>query len=157
MSIAALAIVLAATAAAQPESGRGPVPPLQVKSGGIVDEPESYEKATAAPDTKLEVEARCSETRLRASDVTLGWSVERPGTTTLRVDITSFPDGFATGKFVTSGELSPDDTKFEFPDGLPGIYYYWRLLAKTELGWTFAGSGRFEAPICPNDRDEEGR
>jgi len=73
MNFAALAIVLAATAAAQPQTGRGPVPPLPVKSRGIVDEPESYENAFAAPDTKLEVAARCSETRLRASDVSLSW------------------------------------------------------------------------------------
>jgi hypothetical protein len=139
MSLAALGIVL--IAAALPDR--------------ILSEPAGYSRPAADPYTTLTVHARCSPTRRRAADVTLGWSTTRPGVTALRVEITDRRDGFAKDKLVTSVELPPGERTFEFPNGLAGAYYYWRLLVKTEQGWAYAANGRFDAPICPSDKDEE--
>jgi len=146
MSVTALGIVLLAAAL-----------PVDVKTSAepVLAQPVSYEKGVLTPDAQLTVDARCSRTRVRAADVTLQWTVTRAGTTALRVDLTDLSDGFATGKYVTSGVLEAGETKFEFADALPGINYYWRVLAKTAQGWTFVGSGRFDGPICPKDEDEE--
>jgi hypothetical protein len=147
MSIAGLGIVLIAAATATLDA-RKPVE-------RILAEPASYDRAATDPFTRLTVNARCSEERRRASDVTLGWSTTRAGIRALRVDISKFRDGFATGKLVSSVELAPGERTFEFLGGKAGTYYYWRLLTKTEEGWVYAANGRFDAPICPSDDGEE--
>lgn len=146
MHIAALGIVLLAAAL-----------PVDLKTSAepVLAQPMSYEKGVLTPDAHLTVQARCSRARARKSDVTLQWTVTRADAAALRVDITEFSDGFATGKFLTSGVLDPRESTFEFADASPGINYYWRVLVKTQEGWTFAGSGRFDAPICPKDDEEE--
>jgi hypothetical protein len=146
MNIVGLGIVL--IAAAMPADGT-------TMTARILGEPRSYARAAADLSTQLSVTAHCSKERPRAADINLGWSTTRAGITALRVDITAVRDGFAMGKFVTSGELAPGARTFEFPDGRPGVYYYWRLLTKTEEGWVYAANGRFDAPICPWDGDEE--
>ena len=145
MHVAALGVVLLAAAL--------PVD-LQRAAEPILGAPQSYEKGVQTPDAQLAVDARCSRARVRKSDVTLQWTVTRAGTTALRVDLTDLSDGFATGKYVTA-ELAADETRFEFADASPGINYYWRVLTKSNEGWTFVGSGRFDAPICPKDEEVE--
>ena len=43
----------------------------------------------------------------------------------------------------------------EAKDADAGVNYYWRVLTRTADGWIVGATGRFEAPICPADDDEE--
>ncbi|MCP5093369.1 MAG: hypothetical protein GY949_20865 [Gammaproteobacteria bacterium] len=117
----------------------------------LKSEPENYDDSKADGFTELEVIARCSETRRRGIDVTFHWQVERAQVSAHRIDLSMFRSGFATGRYLTSGERPADEKRVHFDAALPGLYYYWRLLSKTPQGWVVSGNGRFDSPICPAD------
>lgn len=149
---------LLATATALPARANGAFVPADAKALAIriVSQPESYEAPTHDPFTALYARARCSRTTPRAIDVTLRWDVKQPEAKAFRIDITEFGDGFAKGRYLTSGERSTDERQLPFEDARPGIYYYWRVLTSTPAGWVVSGAGRFDAPICAADlKDSE--
>lgn len=117
----------------------------------LVSEPSSYDRPLRDSFTTLAVVSRCSTTRLRASDVVLRWEVKREDIESYRIDLSEFGDGFAKGRYLTSGSLSREAKLIAFEDARPGLYYYFRLLTKTPKGWVVSGTGRFDAPICPAD------
>ena len=123
----------------------------------IRSEPASYELPMRDAATEMQASASCSRFEPRGIDVSLRWSSRRTGTTAYRVDITEFGDGFAKGRYLTSGERETSVKELPFEEALPGTYYYWRLLTKTADGWVVSGTGRFDAPICPADDEEEER
>lgn len=118
-------------------------------------EPASYDRPTSDEFTMLEAVSECSQTRLRGIDVTLGWLVQRLRVTAHRVDISMFSDGFAKGRYVTTGERPVAENRLLYNGALPGVYYYWRVLTKTPEGWIVSGTGRFETPVCPIDEVPE--
>lgn len=117
----------------------------------LVSEPAAYDREATDESTRLEATGRCSTSRLRGIDITLGWEVDREAVEAHRVDLSKFSTGFSTGRFVTSGELAAGDRQIVFQTPEPGIYYYWRLLTKTPDGWVVSGNGRVQAPVCPAD------
>ena len=122
----------------------------------LLAEPPSYDAPTSDERTTIEATATCSSTRPRGIDVVLSWRVDLPGKESHRVDLTMFRDGFATGRYLTSGELAnTTSSDLLFEGALPGIYYYWRVLTNTSEGWIVSGNGRFDAPICPFDEAPE--
>ena len=123
----------------------------------ILAAPAGYEKASADPFSRLIAEAGCNPVVPRKIDVALRWELKREGGQGIRIDVTELRDGFETGRYVTSGERSPQERTIGFEGADAGILYYWRLLVKRPEGWTFVGNGRFEAPIGDDDEDEEER
>jgi hypothetical protein len=126
----------------------------------INSQPASYELANGDGSTELRVSASCSHQRPTRSDIVLGWDLPGAAAAEIRVDVTGYSEGFATGRYVTSGARSAARRSLTFLDGEPGVNYYWRLLTRTAEGWTVRANGRFEAPTCPNDsfttEEEEG-
>ena len=118
-------------------------------------EPAHYESPGDDGRTRLVAEAVCSQTRLGTIEVTLGWETEA-ASDAWRVDVSMFGNGFRTGRYLTSDTLPAARGEVDFDQAEPGIYYYWRLLGRGADQWTLRGHGRFEAPICPVDRIEEG-
>ena len=118
----------------------------------LLAEPLSYDTPRNDKRTTIEATATCSSSRPRGIDVVLSWHVGLPGKESHRVDLTMFRDGFATGRYLTSGELAvTTSSDLLFEGALPGIYYYWRVLTNTSEGWIVSGNGRFDSPICPFD------
>ena len=132
-----------------------PAPRVAAHPEAIAGAPASYMKPASDPLTTISAVARCSDERPRQSDVTFGWEVKHEGVQAVRVDITEYADGFATGQFVSSGELSAKSRRFDWPDAGAGLYYQWRLLIRRSDGWEYAGHGRFESPVCAKDEDHE--
>jgi len=121
----------------------------------ILSQPPNYELPMRDPFTEMRANARCSQFVPRAIDVTLYWGSKRAGVVSYRVDITDLGDGFATGRYLTSGDRGTSVKELPFEEAKPGVYYYWRVLTKTADGWVVAGAGRFDAPICVMDEREE--
>lgn len=117
----------------------------------LLAEPASYDRPTSDAFTELEAVGQCSRTNLGGIEVTLGWEVTRSPIEAHRIDISMFRDGFANGRYVTSGERSASESGLVFDTAGPGGYYYLRLLTKTPEGWIVSGTGRFETPVCPVD------
>jgi hypothetical protein len=138
---------------ATPAAATGQFKPVDAaaKAIAIAGEPANYENGFSDGRTELKATARCSPTVPRQIDVDLRWDVKRADVTAYRVDVTDQWDGFAKGRFLTSGERAVDVKTLPFEDTMPGIYYYWRVLAKTEAGWSVAGTGRYDAPVCAVD------
>jgi hypothetical protein len=118
-------------------------------------EPADYDKGSQDAFTQMEVDGRCSATKFRTSEVTLRWEVNRPEVEAYRIDISKFRDGFATGRYLTSGLRDAGERALLFDEASAGLYYYWRVLAKTPDGWVVSGNGRFDAPTCAVDMVKE--
>jgi hypothetical protein len=127
-----------------------------VKATAIRSAPASYDRPSADRFTKLSVDARCSPTVKRANEITLGWNVAREGVEAIRVDVTDTWDGFAAGRYLTSGSRPATQSAIVLAGADPGVFCYWRLLIRTGDGWVHAANGRFDSPICPYDGDREG-
>ncbi len=122
----------------------------------IISEPENYDRQMALGGAVIKAQARCSTLVPRGIDVTLFWEVKQADAKAYRVDITEFRDGFAKGRFLTSGERPPAERVLPFEDAQPGLYYYWRVLTSTDAGWVVSGAGRFDSPVCASDmKDSE--
>jgi hypothetical protein len=122
-----------------------------VRAVTVAASPASHDRPSADRLTTLAADARCSATSKRSSVITLSWTTTHVGLKAFRVDLTEYHDGFTNGRFRTSGELPPGTTSLEFTEGDAGVFYYWRLLARTDAGWISAANGRFDAPICASD------
>jgi len=122
----------------------------------IISEPAYYDQPMSVGGTVLDAQARCSKTAPRSIEVTLHWDVKQPRAKAVRIDLTEFRDGFAKGRYLTSGARPIAERELPFQSARPGLYYYWRVLADTGDGWVVRGSGRFDAPICPSDAHEAG-
>lgn len=120
----------------------------------IISEPESYDLPFALPDTVMKAQARCSTVVPRGIDVMLHWDVKQADAKAYRVDITELRDGFAKGRFLTSGERPPAERLLPFEDAQPGLYYYWRVLTSSDAGWVVSGAGRFDSPVCASDVED---
>ncbi len=144
-------VILATVALPAAASGRFAEADAAALAIKLVSQPASYESPARDAFTLMAVDGRCSRTVLQASDVELRWEVKREGVESHRVDISEFADGFAKGRYLTSGDLPGSEREIPFQDARPGLYYYWRLLTKTSEGWIVSGTGRFDAPICPAD------
>jgi len=120
----------------------------------IIAQPESYAGPMHDAYTVLDAKARCSTTKPRAIDVTLTWDVKHPEAKAFRIDITEFEDGFAKGRYLTSGEVTTSVRQVVFEEAAGGGYYYWRVLTSTAAGWVVSGAGRFDAPVCAVDMKE---
>ena len=149
-SIAAVAVSASSLACAQFfEADR------QTRETEIVSGPARYDRAARDAEPEVAAEATCSTTKLRGIDVTIHWNVTRENLEAYRIDISELRDGFATGRYLTSGPLALAERTIAFEKARSGVYYYWRLLSKTPEGWIVRGNGRFEAPICPVDETTE--
>ena len=125
-------------------------------AAAILSAPASYDRPSADRFTKLSVDARCSPTVKRSNEITLGWVAKREGIQAFRVDVTEFRDGFAAGRYLTSGARPATQNAIVLEGAAPGVFHYWRLLVRTEDAWAHAANGRFDSPICPYDGDREG-
>ena len=153
LTCAAIALALATSVKAGDNFRPADAKALAVR---IVSEPEYYDHPMSIGGTVISARARCSTAVPRAIDVTLQWDVKQPDAKAVRIDLTEFRDGFAKGRFLTSGERRISERELLFESARPGLYYYWRVLADTGNGWVVRGAGRFEAPICPHDKMEDG-
>jgi hypothetical protein len=127
----------------------------EIRSVEVASQPPTYELPGGDGSFELVVSAACSPRRPAYSDVTLGWKDRGAAAGVVRVDVTGFSDGFATGRYVTSGARPAARRSLTFADGEAGVYYYWRLLTRTSEGWRVRANGRFEAPTCPHDPLDE--
>jgi hypothetical protein len=121
----------------------------------ILSQPASYELPMRDASTEMKAHASCSAVEPGVIEVSLSWSTKRLGAEAYRIDITDLGDGFATGRYLTSGERETSVKELPFESARAGVYYYWRLLTKTTDGWVVSGTGRFDAPTCPVDEGEE--
>ena len=120
----------------------------------IVSEPSGYDQPMQRPGAVIQAEARCSKLVPRGIEVTLRWEVTLEGAKAHRVDLTEFRDGFAKGRFLTSGERPLGERSLPFEEASPGLYYYWRVLTSTDAGWVVSATGRFDAPVCASDIED---
>lgn len=149
------AIVVPTMVSSQPPTVQFVEPDAETVAVELLAEPASYDRPSSDAFTELEAVGQCSRTKPRGIEVTLGWEVTRSPIEAHRIDITMFRDGFAKGRYVTSGERPAAERQLIFDAAGAGGYYYWRLLTKTPQGWVVSGTGRFEAPICPFDEAPE--
>ncbi len=117
----------------------------------LVSEPDSYHVPWSNGRTVLSVDAACSETRRRKSDIVLGWQFDGAPGDALRVDISILPNGFQNGIYLTSGVRGPRERDVFFGEADAGVFYQWRLLLRRGDGWAVAANGRFHAPVCVYD------
>jgi len=115
------------------------------------DVPVSAARAQAAA-SDLSFEAGCSPTVPGLGLVALSW---RPGAAAggeQRVDLSKFPEGFASGRYEVSAALEPGVSAGTLERLEPGVNYYWRVLRRKGAVWVASETGRVEAPTCPVDR-----
>jgi hypothetical protein len=146
------------------------------------DEVPVINDAQLASAIRVEVDARCSESRMRKSDVSVSWMINEGVVTegmatksfldadNVRVDISSAPGGLDIGRYssvVVSAENGATGTKdyavggdassVRFLDLSPGVMYHVRVLVLAESGWVSSAPSRFLTPVCAVDdrlRDE---
>jgi hypothetical protein len=98
----------------------------------------------------LRWQARCSPLEPGVGLVTLGWE-PAAAEGEQRLDVTAFPEGFATGRYSVASGLEPDRSSGLLERMEPGVNYYWRVLRRSGDGWDASDTARFEAPTCPVD------
>jgi hypothetical protein len=64
------------------------------------------------------------------------------------VAIATRPDGFETGRYTASANLSPEQQTFSVSPVEPGGIYYWRVLTRSGQGWTASEVATFTGPTC---------
>ncbi|MEM1178080.1 MAG: hypothetical protein AAGM22_07045 [Acidobacteriota bacterium] len=106
--------------------------------------------------TEMLAEPRCGDVVPRRTLVDLSWDAgasAAPGAalTQMRVDISKLPEGFASGRFETTGAFAADRRAVTVPEAEPGVRYYWRVLAADAEGWGSSDVRRFRAPVCKAD------
>lgn len=119
-----------------------PVPPERR------DEPISL---TGGP-VELSYEASCSPSVPGLGLVRLQWRPASEAAGVQRVDVSPFPEGFASGRYSVSDLLEPSASEGLLERMEPGVNYFWRVLRRSDAGWLASQTGRFEAPTCPVDR-----
>lgn len=110
--------------------------------------------ASRAPvaTASFEAEAGCGQTLPRAAFVDLAWSgLDTTAATARRVDISKLREGFATGRFETTGiqAASLSEVTVQAPE--PSLRYYWRVLTQGPSGWVASEVKRFRVPVCRAD------
>lgn len=105
--------------------------------------------------SELAVEASCSPIEPGLALVALSWRPAARGGEQ-RVDLSKFPEGFATGRYEVSAPLEPNASAGTLERLEPGVNYYWRVLRRKGAAWVASETGRLEAPTCPVDRVREG-
>jgi hypothetical protein len=124
-------------------------PRLELTSAAA--QPELSISAPAAPGSVsgLHSEAHCDPLRPGVGVVELAWRGALEGEQ--RVDLSKFPEGFATGRYERSDPLAPTLEAAAVERLEPGVNYYWRVLRAKDGGWLASATARFEAPTCPVD------
>lgn len=102
--------------------------------------------------TSLAAEASCGQSLPRAAIVDLAWGAAgASGASARRVDISKFPEGFATGRFDTTGVQAASLRAASVQAPEPGLRYYWRVLTRGPEGWVSSQVRRFRVPVCRAD------
>ena len=140
----ALVALLGATAAAEPL----PFRPATAADLGIAMDASRVPSPTAS----FEVEVGCGQILPRAAFVDLAWSgLDTTAASARRVDISKLREGFATGRFETTGAqpASLSEVRVQAPE--PAVRYYWRVLTQGPEGWVSSRVERFRVPVCRAD------
>ena len=107
-----------------------PTPVLEVGAASAVDLTSQAECVGAPP----------------APIVAMAW---RPsGAGAQRVDVTVTADGFDTGNFLSSDPLDPSKGTLEWHAAEGEAVHRWRVLTRTDGGWTPSATATFEGPGC---------
>ncbi len=101
---------------------------------------------------ELSYEASCSPSVPGLGVVRLEWRPASAANGGQRVDVSPFPEGFASGRYETSAPLEPGVSGGQLERLEPGVNYFWRVLHREGAGWVASETSRFEAPTCPVDR-----
>ena len=72
-----------------------------------------------------------------------------------RVDVTGFQNGFETGQYESTEELSQSRATWLWGRAPKGGFYLWRVLTRHGSRWTPSEIGRFPGPSCATT-DEQG-
>ena len=105
-----------------------------------------------AATASFEAEAGCGQTLPRAAFVDLAWSgLDTTAVSAHRVDISKFPEGFATGRFETTGIQAASLSAVTVQAPEPALRYYWRVLTQGPGGWVSSEVKRFRVPVCRAD------
>jgi hypothetical protein len=95
----------------------------------------------------LVARAECSQMTPGRAVAYLNWTITSPGNVQ-RVDVTIFPDGFATGDYESVGPLPSNQSSLAF-DQLKGqAVHQWRVLTLVGGAWIASQTERFEGPTC---------
>ncbi len=119
--------------------------------------PEEAQVRSIAPGERavpsaLAYQARCDEKPMRTATVSLNWTATSgEGVVGQRVDISKFPEGFATGRFETTGAIDAAQSTAAVAGPEPGLSYYWRVWTMTADGGITSRVERFDVPTCPAD------
>ncbi len=149
--LVALFLWTAGSHAAEVSRTVGTGPPYRV----VQAEPPILPPGGPGAATDLQVEARCSDMKLRTAIAKFSWAAAQSPGTRQRVDITMFREGFRDGKFETVALLPLRQSSVEWEEGEAGINYYWRVLTLTSQGWVPSETARYQAPVCPADMQPE--
>ncbi len=125
-------------------------PRLTLSPPGAAQLSQPVETGAKASASDLSWQARCSATEPGLGLVTLRWQ-PAAGEGEQRLDVTGFPEGFASGRYLVAAGLAADGTSGLLERMEPGVNYYWRVLRRSGPGWIASATGRFEAPTCPVD------
>ena len=80
--------------------------------------------------------------------VRLRWSVAGERGAEQRVALTHFADGFETGRFAVSPQLSPSASTFDWRKLEPGVFYRWRLFTRHGETYTPSEIASFRGADC---------
>lgn len=139
------------TDSARPSS---PPPPSGPPAG---TEPRRSPLATPKAKAGNAAGALATKTRCDAgtSYVTLSWRpAERAGTQ--RVVYSPYADGYRTGRYQVTANLSPSTRSVTLKQLSPGSTYTWLVLTKHGDRWDASASAQFAAPVCAADQISPG-
>lgn len=163
--IVVLALVSAGCTATPDDAGPAPSPsaathrtdPAPPRSTPAATEPRRSPLATPKAKAGNAAGALATKTRCDAgtSYVTLSWRpAERAGTQ--RVVYSPYADGYRTGRYQVTANLSPSTRSVTLKQLSPGSTYTWLVLTKHGDRWDASASAQFAAPVCAADQISPG-
>lgn len=100
--------------------------------------------------TSLRGSSRCGPPGTQDSYADLTW---KPASTrgTQHIAYSPYADGYRTGRYQLTANLSPGATKVTVKELEPGVTYTWLVLTKHGDRWDASATAQFTGPICTVD------
>ena len=127
---------------------------LTISPGVSAQEPPILEPGGPGAATELEAVPRCSSDEIPVGQVLLRWRPPVAPGTQQQVQVTIFPDGFETGRFITTRDLGPSQGELLFEQVAGQALHRWRVLTLQPDGLVPSETARFDGPICVRDESE---
>jgi type IV secretory pathway VirB10-like protein len=139
-----------ATSSGEPPTP-APTPPPQV-----TDAPPPVQQTASGAASGLQASPHCGPAGTRTAAADLSWSPAAEPGSAQKVELSTVQNGFDTGNFQSSPQLSPADASYTWPSVNPNGIHTWRVETLHGSGWLPSATDQFTGPVCVGDMASAG-